>query len=30
VLLVVGLGLFGLGTWAAITVHTIAIAGIRG
>ena len=30
VLLVLGLGLFGLGTWAAITVHTIAIAGIRG
>ena len=30
VLLMVGLGLFGLGTWAAITVHTIAIAGIRG
>jgi succinate dehydrogenase / fumarate reductase membrane anchor subunit len=30
VLLVIGLGLFGLGTWAAITVHTIAIAGIRG
>jgi len=30
VLLVVGLGLFGLGTWAAITVHTIATAGIRG
>jgi succinate dehydrogenase / fumarate reductase membrane anchor subunit len=29
-LLAVGLGLFGLGTWAAITVHTIAIAGIRG
>jgi succinate dehydrogenase/fumarate reductase cytochrome b subunit len=30
VLLVVGLGLFGLGTWAAITVHAIAIAGARG
>jgi len=29
-LLVVGLGLFGLGTWAAITVHAIAIAGARG
>jgi succinate dehydrogenase/fumarate reductase cytochrome b subunit len=29
-LLVVGLGLFGLGTWAAITVHAIATAGIRG
>jgi succinate dehydrogenase/fumarate reductase cytochrome b subunit len=30
VLLVVGLGLFGLGTWAAVTVHAIAIAGARG
>jgi succinate dehydrogenase / fumarate reductase membrane anchor subunit len=30
VLLVVGLGLFGLGTWAAIAVHAIAIAGVRG
>jgi succinate dehydrogenase / fumarate reductase membrane anchor subunit len=30
VLLVVGLGLFGLGTWAAIAVHAIAMAGIRG
>jgi succinate dehydrogenase/fumarate reductase cytochrome b subunit len=30
VLLVVGLGLFGLGTWAAITTHAIAIAGGRG
>jgi succinate dehydrogenase / fumarate reductase membrane anchor subunit len=30
VLLVVGLGLFGLGTWAAITVHALAIAGARG
>ena len=29
-LLVLGLGLFGLGTWAAITVHTIANAGARG
>ncbi|MGB7624335.1 MAG: hypothetical protein WBN92_18470, partial [Terriglobia bacterium] len=29
VLLVVGLGLFGLGTWAAITTHAIAIAGGR-
>jgi succinate dehydrogenase/fumarate reductase cytochrome b subunit len=29
-LLVVGLALFGLGTWAAITVHAIAIAGARG
>ena len=27
VLLVVGLGLFGLGTWAAITVHVIAMTG---
>ena len=30
VFLVVGLGLFGLGTWAAIAVHAIAIAGARG
>ena len=30
VLLVMGLGLMGLGTWAAITVHAIAIAGARG
>ena len=30
VLLVVGLGLFGLGTWAAITVHAVAIAGTGG
>ena len=30
VLLVVGLGLMGLGTWAAITVHAIAVAGARG
>ena len=30
VLLVVGLGLFGLGTWAAIATHAIAIAGGRG
>jgi len=30
VLLIVGLGLMGLGTWAAITVHAIAIAGARG
>jgi succinate dehydrogenase / fumarate reductase membrane anchor subunit len=29
-LLVVGLGLFGLGTWAAFTTHAIAIAGARG
>jgi succinate dehydrogenase / fumarate reductase membrane anchor subunit len=27
VLLVAGLGLFGLGTWAAITVHALAITG---
>jgi succinate dehydrogenase/fumarate reductase cytochrome b subunit len=30
VLLVVGLGLFALGTWAAVTVHAIALAGARG
>ena len=30
VLLVVGLGLFGLGTWAAVAVHAIAISGARG
>ncbi len=30
VLVVVGLGLFGLGTWAAIAVHAIAIGGVRG
>ena len=30
VLLVLGLGLFGLGTWAAITVHAIANAAVRG
>jgi succinate dehydrogenase / fumarate reductase membrane anchor subunit len=30
VLLIAGLGLFGLGTWAAIAVHAIAIAGARG
>jgi succinate dehydrogenase / fumarate reductase membrane anchor subunit len=30
VLLIVGLGLMGLGTWAAITVHAIAVAGARG
>ncbi len=30
VLLLLGLGLFGLGTWAAVTVHAIAIAGTRG
>jgi succinate dehydrogenase / fumarate reductase membrane anchor subunit len=30
VLVIVGLGLFGLGTWAAIATHAIAIAGARG
>jgi succinate dehydrogenase hydrophobic anchor subunit len=30
ILLVAGLGLFGLGTWAAIATHAIAIAGGRG
>jgi succinate dehydrogenase/fumarate reductase cytochrome b subunit len=30
VLLVVGIGLMGLGTWAAIATHAIAIAGARG
>ena len=30
VLLVAGLGLFGLGAWAAIAVHAIAAAGARG
>jgi succinate dehydrogenase / fumarate reductase membrane anchor subunit len=30
VLLIAGLGLFGLGTWAAFTTHAIAIAGARG
>jgi succinate dehydrogenase / fumarate reductase membrane anchor subunit len=30
VLLVMGIGLFGLGTWAAIAVHAIANAGARG
>ena len=30
VLLVLGLGLFGLGTWAAITVHAIANTAVRG
>ena len=30
VLLMAGLGLFGLGAWAALTTHTIAIAGARG
>jgi succinate dehydrogenase / fumarate reductase membrane anchor subunit len=30
VLVVVGLGLFGFGAWAAIAAHAIAIAGARG
>jgi succinate dehydrogenase hydrophobic anchor subunit len=30
VLLVVGLGMFGLGTWAAVAAHSIALAGARG
>ena len=30
VLLIAGLGLFGLGAWAAFTTHAIAIAGARG
>ncbi len=30
VFVVLGLGLFGLGTWAAIATHAIAIAGARG
>jgi succinate dehydrogenase/fumarate reductase cytochrome b subunit len=30
VLLVLGLGLLGLGAWAAIAAHAIAIAGARG
>jgi len=30
VLLVLGLGLFGLGTWAAVTVHGVALLGARG
>ena len=29
-LLVVGVGMLGLGTWAAIAAHAIAIAGARG
>lgn len=29
-LIVLGVGLFGLGTWAAIAAHTIALAGGRG
>lgn len=30
VLLLVGLGLFGLGTWAAVATHAIATAGVGG
>jgi len=30
VLVVLGLGLFGLGAWAAVAAHAIAIAGARG
>jgi succinate dehydrogenase / fumarate reductase membrane anchor subunit len=30
VLVVAGLGLFGLGTWAAVVAHSIALAGARG
>ena len=30
VFLVLGIGLFGLGTWAAIAVHAVALAGARG
>jgi succinate dehydrogenase / fumarate reductase membrane anchor subunit len=30
VLVLVGLGLFGLGTWAAVAAHGIALAGARG
>jgi len=30
VVLVVGLGMFGLGTWAAVAAHGIAVAGARG
>ncbi len=29
-LVILGLGLFGLGTWAAIVAHGIALAGARG
>jgi succinate dehydrogenase / fumarate reductase membrane anchor subunit len=29
-LVVLGLGLFGLGTWAAVAAHSIALAGARG
>ena len=30
VLLIVGLGLFCLGTWAAVAAHGVALAGARG
>jgi succinate dehydrogenase / fumarate reductase membrane anchor subunit len=30
ILLIVGLGLFGLGTWAAVGTHALALAGGRG
>jgi len=30
VLVIVGVGLFGLGTWAAVIAHSIALAGARG
>ena len=30
VLLLLGLGLFGLGTWAAVVAHGVALAGVRG
>jgi len=30
VLVVLGVGLFGLGTWAAIATHALAMAGARG
>ena len=29
-LLAVGVGLFGLGTWAAVVAHNVALAGARG
>jgi succinate dehydrogenase hydrophobic anchor subunit len=30
VLLVIGVGLFGLGAWAAVAAHGVALAGVRG
>ena len=30
VFVIVGLGLFGLGTWAAVVAHGVALAGARG